>query len=151
MRRRRHIAALACALGAALSGCADLVDTELGLDATIGTATVDVAAAEVSASVQVTYRVGEHAEDSRQFQPQAIDLFVGDDLIVSMSPSPPPDFRAVVAPGESFTATFEGVATDATDPTALCGAEVRVVFRWIDQTTFEIGMTEALADSVVCP
>lgn len=139
---------IAVALAAVLSSCA--VDTELGLDATIDAATVQVTTAAVSASVDVTYRVGAYAEDARVFQPQAIDLFVGDELIVSLPPSLPADFEPNVAPGESRNATLEGGMSGVTDPTRLCGADVRVVFTWVDQTTLEVGTTEAIADDVTC-
>lgn len=134
-----------------LSGCADVVDTELGLDATVDAARVSYASGVVSASIDVTYRVGEHAEDERVFQPQAIDLFVGEELVTTLSPTPTsPDFDAALMPGESASATLEGGMSGVTDPMRLCGAEVRVLFRWVDQTTLEIGMTETVTTDVTC-
>ena len=144
---RRRAAAIA-ALGAVLAGCA--VDTELGLDASVDAATVQVASGVVSASVDVTYRVGPYAEGTRIFVPQAVDLFVGDALVVSLTPSTPAGFEASVAPGESRSARLEGGMSGVDDPMRLCGAEVRVVLTWIDQTTLEVGTTEAIADPVLC-
>lgn len=129
------------------SGC---VDTELGLDAMVDDARITVSGAGVSGSFDVTYRVGEHAEGDRTFQPQAFELLVGDALVATLSPSAPPGFVSRVSPGDSYTVTFEAAASSAVEPTRLCGADVVVVFRWFDASTSEIGMTETTITDVSC-
>ena len=133
----------------ALASCS--VDTELGLDATINAASVTVAPDDsVSVSVDLTYRVGEHAEGARGFQPQAIELYVADELVAPLVPMAPPGFVGTVSPGESIDATFAAPTDTATDPRRLCGAEVVVLFRWLDGSVMEIGMTDALTTDVTC-
>jgi hypothetical protein len=39
---------------------------------------------------------------------------------------------------------------DAADAMQLCDAEVTVLFRWLDGSTLEIGMTEAVTTDVTC-
>ncbi|HJL19563.1 MAG TPA: hypothetical protein RMH99_28125 [Sandaracinaceae bacterium LLY-WYZ-13_1] len=146
--RAGAVGVVAALLGVLVAGC---VDTELGLDAMIDAASVRYEGGIVSATVDVTYRVGEHADGARQFQPQAIDLFVGEELVVSLAPSVPMGFVAVLEPGDSASATLEAGLSGADDPTRLCGAEVRVVFRWMDQTTLEVGTTEITTTDVACP
>lgn len=126
------------------------MDTELGLDAVVTAARVRYMSGVVSASVDVRYRVGEHAEGQRIFQPQAIDLFVADELVATLSPSSSGPFEARLAPGESAEVTLEGGMSGVDDPTRLCGADVRVLVRWIDQATLEIGMTETSTSDVIC-
>jgi hypothetical protein len=148
---RRRAARLGPAVAALLAlGCADLADTELGVDATVESASVRHGGGEVSATLDVSYRVGTHAEGERRFGPQSIDLFVGESLVATLPPTTPPGFDGTLAPGESARVTLEGVTSDATDPARLCGAEVTVLFRWVDATTLEIGMTEAVTSDVTC-
>lgn len=151
-RRSAVVGAVAAvlAISGLTLGCADLVDTELGLAAEIDVATVAVTGGVVSTAVVVTYRVGEHAEESRSFQPQAIDLYVGDEPIAQLVPSAADDFDPVIAPGESRTVTLTAGMSGVTAPERLCGAEVTVVFRWLDATTLEIGMAEAMTSEVTC-
>lgn len=147
----RRSAAVGPVLAAlALLGCADLVDTELGLAAEIDVATVTVAGGIVSAAVVVTYRVGPHAEGERTFQPQAIDLYVDAELVAPLIPSAPDDFDPVLAPGEARTVTLTAGMSGVTAPERLCGAEVTVVFRWRDTTTRESGLVEAMTSEVSC-
>lgn len=138
------------ALAGSASGCADLVDTELGLAAEIAQANVTVAGGIVSTVVVVEYRVGEHADEARTFQPQAIDLYVGDEPIAQLVPSAPDDFVPVVAPGESRTVVLTAGMSGVTAPERLCGADVTVVFRWLDATALEIGMAEAMISEASC-
>ncbi|HBQ11012.1 MAG TPA: hypothetical protein DEF51_07475 [Myxococcales bacterium] len=148
---RAALAALACALlsGAGLSGCADVVDTELGLDADIDAARVSTMGSTVSVELDVTYRVGPFAEGERMFQPQGIELYADDALVATLSPMAPPGFQARVAPGEAFTATFPA-SGDVSDGAAVCAGELRVLFRWLDTTTMEIGMTDAIVPDPTC-
>lgn len=126
-------------------------DTELGLAATINRATVTVAADDsVSVSIDITYRVGEHAEGALTFQPQAIELYVADTLVASLVPSAPPGFVRTVRPGESYDATLNAVSDGVTDPRRLCGAEVLVLFRWVDGSVMAIGMTDSSTSDVAC-
>ncbi|MEZ4339427.1 MAG: hypothetical protein R3B82_22620 [Sandaracinaceae bacterium] len=142
----RREAALAFAL--LLGGC---VDTELGLDATVDSARVTVAASDVvTTRLETTYRVGEYAEGDRLFQPNGIELYVGETLVARMVPSVPPTFVQRVSPGESRMSPILGEDDMATDPRSLCGAEVRVLFRWLDASTMEIGMTETTTSDVTC-
>lgn len=132
-----------------LAGC---VDTELGLEAVIDSARVTVGADDsVSARIEITYRVGEFATGDRTFQPQSIEVFTGDS-IVSMTSSldAPPGFVTNVSPGESFSSPLVGVDMVPVEPRRLCGAEARVLFRWLDSTMTEIGMTEAVTSDVTC-
>ncbi len=132
-----------------LGSCA--VDTELGLEAIIDRGSVVVAADDVvTARLDVTYRVGDYATGERAFQPQAIQLFVGDALVATMTPNAPPGFVGRVSPGESFAAVFTADDASATDPRRLCGVEVRIFFRWLDASVTEIGMTEAVTSDVTC-
>lgn len=131
-----------------LGGC---VDTELGLDATVDSARITVAPDDVvTARLETTYRVGEYAEGDRLFQPNGIELYVGDALVARMVPSVPPTFVQRVSPGESRMSPILGEDDMATDPRSLCGAEVRVLFRWLDASTMEIGMTETTTSDVTC-
>ena len=61
-------------------------------------------------------------------------------------------FRSVVQPGESFTATFTGesMPSATSDPGRLCGGSARLLFRWSDVATGEIGMTESSTSEIVC-
>lgn len=130
---------------------AECVDTELGLDATVDSARVTVAPdGVVTARLETTYRVGEYAEGDRLFQPNGIELYVGDALVARMVPSVPPTFVQRVSPGESRMSPVLGMDTMATDPRRLCGAEVRVLFRWVDGSNMEIGMTETSTSDVTC-
>lgn len=132
-----------------VASCA--VDTELGLDATIDAASVLVAADDsVVVSVDLTYRVGAYAEATHRIAPQAIVLFVADSPVVSLVPRAPPGFVGTVRPGESFMTTLQSTSTTATDPRRMCGAEVRVLFRWVDGSTMEIGMTDSTTSDVTC-
>lgn len=148
--RRRALAHAFLLVGASLTGgCA--IDTELGLDATIRDSQVTVLAdGSVGASLELTYRVGPHAEGTRTFQPQAIEVYADDALVGSLAPNRPPGFVDQVAPGDSVMTTLTGETTGATDPTRLCSANVRVLLRWVDGATMEIGMTDAAAGSVTC-
>ncbi|MCB9593207.1 MAG: hypothetical protein H6719_10785 [Sandaracinaceae bacterium] len=130
------------------SGC---IDTELGLDAVIDSSRVTVAPdGVVTARLETTYRVGEHAEGDRLFQPNGIELYVGDVLVARMVPTVPPTFVQRVSPGESRSSPILGMDTMATDPSQLCGATVTVLFRWLDASTMEIGMTQATTSDVTC-
>ena len=136
-------------VGAVLSGCS--FDTELGVDAEISSASVTVAPDNVvSVVATVSYRVGDYADSTRDFQPQGIELFAGGSQVAAMVPSAPPGFVSRVAPGESFTATFMASDAAPTGPRQLCGADVRVLFRWLDTSSSEIGMTEANTGDVTC-
>ncbi|MEC7522078.1 MAG: hypothetical protein VYE22_19490 [Myxococcota bacterium] len=129
-----------------LTGC---VDTELGLDADIDAARVSVVGTTIDVELDVTYRVGPYAEGERTFQPQGIELYAGDTLVATLSPMAPPGFQARVAPGESFTATFPATADVATAADA-CAGDLRVLFRWLDTTTNEIGMTDRAVPDPTC-
>jgi len=151
IRRARRGWALALILGASLCGTG-CVDTELGLDAVIDSARVTVAAdGNVTVRIDITYRVGEYAEESRVFQPQGMEVYTSDDVLVARtSVTAPPTFRTNVDPGESFSAPLLGMDDMATDPSAICGTEVRVLFRWLDATMMEIGQTSAVTSDVTC-
>ena len=151
---RGPLAALAwlafCALA---SSCA--IDTELGLDASVDAARVTVSGVDVSASLDVTYRVGPYAEGDRLFAPQAVELFVGDALIAQLTLAAPPGFDPAVAPGQARTATLTATASGVDLASQLCepragGAAVTVLFRWIDQSNREIGSTDAVTTDVTC-
>ena len=140
---------LLLALSLILSSCA--IDTELGLEATISSARVTVAADNVvTTRIEVEYRVGEYAEGDRLFQPQVIELYVGDTVVARQVPDVPPGFQSSVSPGQTLTTTLIGDDTMATDPRTLCGPEVRVLFRWLDASMMEIGMTDASTSDVTC-
>lgn len=146
--RSRGLAIVIAVVGAVLlGGC---VDTALGLEATLGAARVQVAGDAVTVSVDVDYRVGPYAEGDRMFQPQTIELYVGGSLVASVTPDAPPGFVSRVAPGESQSTTLGGTTTMVSGAGTLCGAEVTVLFRWLDGATLEIGMTETSTTDVVC-
>jgi hypothetical protein len=136
----------------ALGGCA--IDTELGLDVTVGASSVEVRAEPdgdvVGVSMDVTYRVGEHAQSSHTLTPQAIDVWLGDVLVATITPNRPPGFVMVVNPGQSFGATFTGASRPgiAADPRDLCGAEATLLFHWTDGT--DLGMAEAMTSAITC-
>jgi len=143
--------ALGLLVGAFLfsTGC---VDTELGLDAVIDSARVTVAPdGLVTVRIEITYRVGEYAEESRVFQPQGMEVYTLDDTLVARtSITAPPTFVTNVDPGESFSSPLLGMDDGATDPRAICGTEVRVLFRWLDATMMEIGQTTTVTGDVTC-
>lgn len=139
-----------CVLALLAAGCADVVDTELGLDATIDAASVTVSGDAVSGTFEVTYRVGEFAEGTRSFQPQGISLFVDEVIVGTVIVEAPPDFEPSVAPGESRQVTLSGDAVGVTEPSRLCGATVTLVFMWTDRSTGEMGMVEATTGDVSC-
>lgn len=127
------------------------VDTELGLDATIDDARVEVAGTEVAVELDITYRVGTYAEGVRLFQPSAIDLFVEGALVASLTPSTPPGFVSRLEPGQVEMNTFRATVSDVADAAQLCGdVEVTVLFRWLDVENTEFGMTEVIASNVSC-
>ncbi len=148
---RRALPFVLAILGA---GCA--VDTELGLDATIDAASVDVrpdtGGDVVAVTMSITYRVGEHAQESHQFTPQSIDVLVDDSLVVSFPPDRPVGFVPLLQPGQTVQNTFTGESRPgvAMDPRRLCGAEAHVFFRWLDGTTSEVGMTDLLTSDITC-
>lgn len=150
-RRDAGWLSLAIALGAGsfTTGC---VDTELGLDAVIDSARVTVAPdGLVTVRIDITYRVGEYAEESRVFQPQGMEVYTSDDTLVARtSITAPPTFVTNVDPGESFSAPLLGMDDMAADPRAICGTEVRVLFRWLDATMMEIGQTSTVTSDVTC-
>ena len=76
-------------------------------------------------------------------------LYADDALVATLSPMAPPGFQARVAPGEAFTATFPA-SGDVSDGAAVCAGELRVLFRWLDTTTMEIGMTDAIVPDPTC-
>src|SRR5690606_2890360 len=127
-----------------VASCA--IDTEIGLDATIGAASLDVRAETegdvVAITMPVTYRVGEHAQESHELMPQAIDVFAGDIVVATISPNRPPRFVSMVMPGQTFSTTFTGESAPgvATDPRSLCGAEATLLFRWRDESNGTVGM-----------
>jgi hypothetical protein len=143
--------ASSCVLAAS---CA--IDTEIGLDATIDDASLDVRAATegdvVALTMAVTYRVGEHAQESHELMPQAIDVFAGDILVATISPNRPPGFVPMVRPGQTFSTTFTGESAPgvATDPRSLCGAEATLLFRWTDASNGTVGMTESTTSAITC-
>ncbi|MBX3273584.1 MAG: hypothetical protein KF729_25190 [Sandaracinaceae bacterium] len=138
----------ALALSLLLGGC---IDTELGLDATIDTACVTVTSANaVSARLDTTYRVGEHAEGDRLFQPNGLELYAGDALVAQMVPDVPPGFVSRVSPGESRSSVVVGEDRMAADPRRLCAGPVRVLLRWLDGSTREIGMADTVTSDVTC-
>ena len=127
------------------------VDTELGLDATVQAARVEVLGDAVTVSIDIDYRVGEHAEGNRVFQPQAIELYVGGALVATITPEAPPGFVPGLSPGDSRSATLGGTNAMVSGASTLCGGgEVVVLFRWLDGATLEIGMTEASTTDVAC-
>ena len=142
------------AVSFAASSCA--IDTEIGLDATIGASSIDVRTATegdvVAITMPVTYRVGEHAQESHELMPQAIDVFVGDILIATISPNRPPGFVPVVMPGQTFSTTFTGESAPgvATDSRSLCGAEASLLFRWTDASNGTVGMAESTTSAITC-
>lgn len=146
--------ALALVLACAASSCA--IDTEIGLDATIGAARVEVRAATdgdvVAITMPVTYRVGEHAQETHELLPQAIDIFAGDIVVATISPNRPPGFMQVVMPGQTFSTTFTGESAPgvATDPRSLCGAEATLFFRWRDESNGTVGMAESTTSDITC-
>lgn len=153
MRRSALIAG--AILGALASGgCA--IDTELGLAVEITSASAEVAADAagdvVSVTLGVDYRTGAHATESHELRPQAIDVLAGDAPIVTISPNRPPLFVPVVPPGESRSTTLTGESAPgaALDPRRLCGSEARILFRWIDDATGEVGTSEATTPPVTC-
>lgn len=156
MTRRAELVRRVGRLAAALllvpiaGGCADVVDTELGLDARIEDASLEVSGADVSGTFRVSYRVGEHASGVRSFQPRGVDLFVDGSVVATMDLEPPADFDPVIAPGESREVTFGGAAAGVTDPMVLCGATVTLVLRWTDGSTSELGMFETTTENVTC-
>ncbi|MCZ7682242.1 MAG: hypothetical protein M5U28_27005 [Sandaracinaceae bacterium] len=153
MRRSALIAG--AILGALASGgCA--IDTELGLAVEITSASAEVAADAagdvVSVTLGVDYRTGAHATESHELRPQAIDVLAGgradrDDLA-----EPPAALRAGGAAGESRSTTLTGESAPgaALDPRRLCGSEARILFRWIDDATGEVGTSEATTPPVTC-
>ncbi len=145
---RRALAVLAAAV--ALGGCADVIDTELGLDAAVDTAAVTVSGGVVSGSFDVSYRVGEHAEGVRSFRPQAISLFVAGAVVGTIVPTAEAGFDPMIAPGESRTVVLSGDAAGVSDPNVLCGAEVTLVLMWTDRATGEMGMHESTTTNVTC-
>lgn len=141
----------------ALFACACAIDTELGLDATIGSASVDVrpdpGGDVVAITLNVTYRVGEHAQESHEFMPQAVDVLVDGALVATFPPNRPAGFVPLLRPGQSVENVFTGESRPgvAMDPRRLCDAEeAHVIFRWIDDTTGEAGLTEADTSDVTC-
>lgn len=140
---------LACA-----GGCA--IDTELGLAVTIEASSASVTSDGegdlVAITMGVAYRVGEHAETAHEFQPQSVDVFVGEALVARASPNRPPAFVSLVRPGQSFTTTFTGETRPVTgaDARALCGTEALLLLRWTDATTGEVGTSESTTADVTC-
>lgn len=130
-----------------LSGC---IDKELGLDATIQRTAVTVTGDMVSVSMDMTYRVGEHADGPRRMQPQAIELYVDGDQVGAVTPDAPAGFVATLEPGQSESTTLEGTEAPVAGADRLCGATVTVLFRWLDATSLEIGMTDAATMDVTC-
>lgn len=149
----KRFVAIAAVLSLA-GGCA--IDTELGLDATIDSTSVEVrAAAEgdvVAVRMALSYRVGAHAPESHELMPQAIDVFAGDALVATVAPDRPPMFRSVVQPGQSFATTFTGESTPSatTDPRRLCDGSARLLFRWVDASSGELGMAEGSTSEIAC-
>lgn len=147
--------ALAAVLGcAALAACA--IDTEIGLDATIGDASIEVRSETegdvVAITMPVNYRVGEHAQEEHELMPQAIDIFAGDILVATISPNRPPGFVPRVMPGQSFSTTLTGESAPgvATDSRSLCGAEATLLFRWTDASNGTVGMAESSTSDISC-
>ncbi len=154
MRRALPAALLFAGLVLSLSACA--LDTQLGLDATIGSSSVDVSADPsgsgdvVSVTMDVTYRVGAHAQASHDFTPSGIDVFVDGALVVTIPPDRPAGYVPRLSPGQSVTNTFTGASRPgvAMDPRRLCGAQAHLVFRYTDGT--QPGMAEADTSSITC-
>jgi hypothetical protein len=150
-RRATAILALA-ALG---SGCA--IDTELGLAVDVRAATVavlaDPAGDVVTTALELQYRTGAHAGEAHELRPQSIEVFTVDETrVVGISPDRPPVFVPRVGPGESRQVTLTGRSDpgEATDARRLCGQPAVVLFRWVDVTTGEIGMSEATSGPAAC-
>ncbi|MGE0790666.1 MAG: hypothetical protein AB7S26_33640 [Sandaracinaceae bacterium] len=137
-------------LAVMLASCADLVDTELGLDAQIASVAITVSPENLlSFEGDVTARVGEHAEGTRRFTSTHVDFLVGSEYIGSINPTYPSDFDFMIAPGESRSgAVFGSVTFD--NASIACGAEVTVLLRWTDGTTGELGMFETTTTDVTC-
>jgi hypothetical protein len=132
-----------------LAGCE--IDTELGIAAEITSAVITVPSdASVSVEVDVDYRVGEHAEGERNFQPQAIEVYAGEELVAQITPELPAGFTPRIAPGAEASVHLTGSDDTVTDPRGLCGTEARILFRWRDATSAEVGMTEGVSDVVAC-
>ncbi len=139
-----------------LCGCA--IDTELGLAVEVRAARVDVRADPVGevvgTSIDIEYRVGPYAQGGvRELRPQAIEVYTVDDVrVVGVTPDRPADFVPRLSPGESRQATLTGQSDpgEATDPRRLCGLPAVLLFRWIDVTTNEIGLSEGMVGVVAC-
>lgn len=151
-----RVLAIASLLASALAASSCAIDTEIGLDATIGASSLDVRAETdgdvVAITMPVTYRVGEHAQESHELMPQAIDVFAGDIVVATIVPNRPPAFVPVVMPGQTFMTTFTGESAPgvATDPRSLCGAEATLRFRWMDASNGTVGMADATTSDITC-
>ena len=148
----RATLALLVAAPLSLLGC---VDTELGLDARIQSASLTVTGAAVEASLDVHYRVGPHAQEAHAFQPQAIELFVGDTQVAQLSPQTSSGSAGSLDPGQSADITLSGQKDGVTEASRLCGADVRVLLRWLDSSPGSpgaptVGMTDATTMDVTC-
>ena len=148
--------ALAALLGGALfaSGC--MIDTELGLASRIDSAalrsSLSGAEAELTMSVMVTFRVGEHAEGARDFYPNSIEAFVGDQRIGEIVPDAPPGFDPHIEPGQERQTTLSGTTTIPMGTHAtLCGASsVTLLLRFTDGATGMVDQIDGETADVVC-
>lgn len=150
VRAGSFLAALALAAGAL--GCS--TDTQLGLEVTIDGAAVrvvsDAGGDRVDAELGVTYRVGPYSPSSSAFQPNAIQLYTGTDLVFDGRATTPTAFQAGVMPGQSRQTTLTATSTSVATPRALCGSEVQVLLTWRDPIASTIGMSSSTA-TVACP
>ena len=144
----------------AVSGAAGCeVDTELGIAADVTSAQVTVTGAGadsiVGVDLVVHFRVGEHAQGVRTFIVPQADLFSGTEFLAQITLARPPDFDGMLAPGEDETVSIHGETrpgdfAGARDPLCAPQPTITVLLRWRDQTTAELGASQAMTSAVTC-
>lgn len=152
-------AALALPLAVLVGACT--VDTELGVAATVRGGAVTITSDDVvQVEARTEFRVGEHADGTRQFVLGRLELFVEDTPAAQVNPDYPPGFDGQLSPGEEQAVTLTGATTPGAFPSArevLCGAStVRILVRWQDVTPgdtpvdSEFGVAEGTTGDVTC-